>query len=92
MEPERESNVEENVDDIGHPEEPEMPTLDEYLREEAPEVLENTTRESNDGVEIALPGRPRTRQFTGTRQVRNRNIFNDDWDTSNYLASLLPMK
>ena len=40
VEPERDQSMEETSEDIRLPEKPDVPTLEEYLREEAPEVLE----------------------------------------------------
>ena len=65
-----------------------VPTLQEYLDAEAPELASN---EGGNDSEPNSAGWPRTRQFTGTQRVRNRRIYNDDWELGSLFAGVLSL-
>ena len=56
-----------------------MPSLEEYLERKAPELAENNSL-SRLQSSLLSPWRPRTRKFTGTERVQNKQIFNNDWE------------
>ena len=86
----------------GVPESDDLPTLDDYLREQAPELANpaptvgsNQNKGARTESERALNSqvrRPRTRQYTGTSRRRNQYIYNDDftfdWDDASLMMGL----